>query len=719
MKQSPKEALIKFLFSKRYEILLFIIVFFGYFPVSSFIFPVKFGAIYFHYPWRYEIVEMIRSGALPLWYYFHHSGVPLYADPQSGAWYPLVWFFALLGRYSLYHFQLEYLIHIYIAAFGMYFFGNTLKLSKFSSLFVAVAYVFSGIFSDNVLTSWTISMAWIPLVAAFVVLLSEKPGLKNILGLSLSLSMLILGGYPAFTIVLAYLIAIYVFIQFFIKLKVQKRMAVKFLLSNIYAAIFSLLITSVLLFSVFVSLEYMVRTQALDLSYANTGYLDIKSFISMVLPFATVTTGHNIIPELDTWFTMANSYFGIITLILLVVSPFVLKKNKSYLVFLLTGFVFLIYSLGNQGFIFKIFHDYLPGFALFRYINFVRVFFIIAFLLVAGMTLDKLFEKNDFGIFKKTSFIFALLFLTLFFFLLPGALSHFRFHDFEDLLKNISLFQRMAIQSLWQFLLLAFLFIILKYSSLNKNKVLLVFLLADMIFSFNLNFLYTGYAIKTTVKQANNLVENNRHPLDLENNMNLWQNSKTKKYYLFDFGLNEYEGRVSTHGNGSFQTRRYRNLMLKHPYLAKRILSKPLASFSNLPALFPDDSLKNYNSVIYLDRISYEKYKNSCRALQKKGRIISSDFQKNQMEFQTEGGGFFTVLQNWYPGWNAYIDGKKQKIIISNGSFMSIFVEPGIHKIDFVYKPRGVRFAFWLSAISFVVAIFVYFGLLIFKSKGS
>jgi len=180
--------------------LYIIIALIGYFQISFFLFPLKFGAIYFHYPWRYQIVENIRHGLMPFWYYTQHMGIPIHADPQSGAWYPLVWFFSLFGKYSLYHFHIEFMLHIIIAGLGMQYLSKTLKISKFSGFIISIAYVFSGIFADNVLTSWTISMAWFPIIVASFISLIEKNNIKNILSFSLSLTMLITGGYPAFTI---------------------------------------------------------------------------------------------------------------------------------------------------------------------------------------------------------------------------------------------------------------------------------------------------------------------------------------------------------------------------------------------------------------------------------------------------------------------------------------------------------------------------------------
>jgi hypothetical protein len=177
----------------------------GYFQISFFVKTLKFDAIYFHYPWRYIIVDHLNNGHLPLWNFFHHLGLPIHADPQSGAWYPIVWVFSLFGKYSLYLFNSEYMLHIFIAAMGFFKLLQSLKLNRESSFAYSIIYVFTGFFVGHAAHfSWIISISWIPWIINYFYILLNKPSLKASLLLSFFMYMLISGGYPSFTIVLSY-----------------------------------------------------------------------------------------------------------------------------------------------------------------------------------------------------------------------------------------------------------------------------------------------------------------------------------------------------------------------------------------------------------------------------------------------------------------------------------------------------------------------------------
>ena len=51
------------------------------------------------------------------------------------------------------------------------------------------------------------------------------------------------------------------------------------------------------------------------------------------------------------------------------------------------------------------------------------------------------------------------------------------------------------------------------------------------------------------------------------------------------------------------------------------------------------------------------------------------------------------MSEMYYPGWNAYVDGKEKKIYRANYAFRAVTLDPGVHQIEFAYRP----WTFWLG----------------------
>ena len=701
-----------------YIILIILLIILGYFQISFFIHPLKFGAVYFHYPWRWQIVEQIRHGYLPFWLWTQHLGEPIHADPQSGAWYPVVWLFSLFGPYTLYHFHIENILHIIIAALGMRYLAKTFRLSEFSSFLVAIVYVFSGIFSDNVLTSWTISLTWMPIIVGLVIELQNSYSLRKLLFLSLSLMMLVTGGYPAFTITLGYLILIIIVI-YFIRNRIKK--GLKYAGSILIASLLAILISLPTLISMIQSISYIARLQPISLNYASDGALHINSFISFLFPLTATGAENGVIPVLNSYFTMANSYIGLLPLLLFFLSFFVLNWKKT-LPFYLTAFVFILLSLGTTGYLYRLFYHILPGFNLFRYVNFMRAFYIPVLLIIIGKTLDNILNKKQFDILKKGSLILLFLLLIMFMFFLIFGHHSFDYHNVYSLLKGIGFTEKTIIQSLIQIIWLTlFIFILYRFNDKKTiKKALLFFILTDIILSFQMNYLYTGYAPRITVKEAQTVIDSNTHPIKLDNNLNIWKNHFYHKQYLFDFGLNDYAGRVTYFGNKSFGLRGFRDFITATADSGKAQLSNQLLWFSSeiTSSNVERDTVVLLKSLM-LKSSDYRQYHPLIESNQIIGKINSVDFRPDGVNanIKISGNGFFTLIQNYYPGWQVKVDDKQTKIVITNGTFMSVFLEKGQHKVEFVYRNTAIKNTFYFSGLALLLTILLLIVLMVFKRE--
>ena len=77
-------------------------------------------------------------------------------------------------------------------------------------------------------------------------------------------------------------------------------------------------------------------------------------------------------------------------------------------------------------------------------------------------------------------------------------------------------------------------------------------------------------------------------------------------------------------------------------------------------------------------------------------------YSPNSLEWEThtEKPKFLFVGDTYYPGWQAYIDGKKTRIFRANYNFRAIHVPSGRHKVTFLFKPLSLKIGAGVSLSS-------------------
>lgn len=147
------------------------------------------------FPWKYESIQQIKSGEWPLWNPYNFSGTPLLANIQSGVFYPLnLVFFIPYEIYipSLQAFALQWSLFIYLQTLlgfiFMYLYLNKIGITKLSSIFGSIAWVFCGY-----MTAWWEwgnighTTLWMPLLFWSIEKYTEDPQAAKILSIPHSL----------------------------------------------------------------------------------------------------------------------------------------------------------------------------------------------------------------------------------------------------------------------------------------------------------------------------------------------------------------------------------------------------------------------------------------------------------------------------------------------------------------------------------------------------
>jgi hypothetical protein len=97
---------------------------------------------YLHHPWRTLCAQIIQQGQLPLWDRYIHFGMPLAAEMQCAAWYPLTapfYLFQFPTALGIYH-----SLHIALAAFFAFLWLRRLHFSRAACAGGAVLFALCG-----------------------------------------------------------------------------------------------------------------------------------------------------------------------------------------------------------------------------------------------------------------------------------------------------------------------------------------------------------------------------------------------------------------------------------------------------------------------------------------------------------------------------------------------------------------------------------------------
>ncbi len=72
--------------------------------------------------------------------------------------------------------------------------------------------------------------------------------------------------------------------------------------------------------------------------------------------------------------------------------------------------------------------------------------------------------------------------------------------------------------------------------------------------------------------------------------------------------------------------------------------------------------------------------------------------------------GYLVLTDSHYPGWKAYVDGKKTHIYYANCAFRAVFLEKGEHKVKFVYSPDSFKKGAGITLFTiFLIALAILF----------
>ncbi len=121
------------------------------------------------YPFYVHMGERLRSGDIPAWNPYQHSGMPFAGDPQSGWMYlPAMLLFTLLPLSLAAKAYLFF--HMAFAAIGAYALARVLRMGAAAALLSGTSYGFCSLLYERNISyfGWSAIMAWLPFTILFM-----------------------------------------------------------------------------------------------------------------------------------------------------------------------------------------------------------------------------------------------------------------------------------------------------------------------------------------------------------------------------------------------------------------------------------------------------------------------------------------------------------------------------------------------------------------------
>jgi hypothetical protein len=611
----------------------------------------KWDIIDIDFPFRYFVSDSLRNGNFTFWNPDQHCGYP-----QSSiliSWYPLIWIYSLFGHYTYGFVVFDFLLHVYLCGVGFYFLAKRFNYDTFVAMCLAIGYMLSGFIIGNAQHfGWIIGAAWLPFVLFNYLDFLKKQSWQNIAKLTIFSYLLLSGGYPAIVIIAFYLCLV-ILIWFWITHRKQTNVML-FLRQHICLFLSIVAAAIVLIYATLQILPEVDRLSGMSIEQSLQAPFTLESMISTVFPYA-VTAGAEAFPNTDI--SMVNTYFGILALLFMLYS-LTIKTSSLSRIFFIFGVWSLIAAMHMVFPVRQWLHSYVPMMDLFRLSGVFRLFFIMGCLLFAGQGIQAFLQNR----FHRKRFLILIISLNAVLYLIlilsmTGILSS----GYVQIILNQMVWHTICFAGL----LAIFFFVTRSY--MWRGIALVALFALDMGISTDLTAKATTYQREFSAKNYYAMsdrlpkgypvpeqrpVLENSNPLDLP----VWYNRQ-----MFD--KNVYCG-----GYSPYELISYKHLQWNERELFDSLMRNPVVFMQN-----------ENSEVVIRQFFPYE--------------II--------VETQSLQSDTLVLLQNYFNGWRASLNGENLPIVLWNNCFMAVPVPEGTHTIYFTYKnPRLLYTAtisfFWL-----------------------
>lgn len=717
------------------------------------------------FPWRDLAIEIFKSGQIPLWNPYAFSGYPLLANIQSAVFYPLnILFFIFESKVA----WIIYILSQPILAFiFMYLFIRSLSLSKYAALFCGLSFGFIGYMVTWF--EWGVvghSGLWLPLILFGITKYFKNNSPRFLTLSSIALAFSVFAGHIQTTTYVALTTFLYyIFCAFSTSAKDNFTKRFK---SFILAGWFILLALGITAIQILPSLELLqlsARNVSESVEIFHRFQLPYSHLLTIIAPdfFGNPAVG-------NLWkgnYQEFMGYFGIVTLIFAVIGCIYQRQNKLIYFFLLLSAVALIFALPTP-FSQVLTRLHVP---VLDTSSPARILFILqfSFVIIAGFGIDAyLFKKNPVW---KSLFLLIFIYLATWTFtvavpFLPQTsslipfLSVIKRNLFIPTITLTTTFiliytgtkkNKYKVIMFFCFLVLSgfeYQYFLYKFSPFSPFKYffpaqsLMSYLQEktsfDRIYGYGIGRIETNLSTQWKlfspegydslyIKRYGELI-NASYPKALTRSDALLQESMpTQDSHAKRALLNIMDVKYIIYKNDlaptnwlqqewRFPPNRFKLIYQKYKWeVHENINAIPKASVF-YDFIVEKDS-KKIIKTLFNKNFPYDKklileefppnFSQSVNISFTPAKIITYKPNEIKIETNTKADGFLFLSDNYYPGWNAYVDNTATKIYRADYTFKAIPVKKGKHTIRLNYTPKSFMYGALISALSVTLTCFI------------
>jgi hypothetical protein len=680
------------------------------------------------YPWFCHYSKALKNFSFPYWLRYSQSGFPLMAEGQIGGYYPLnILMFFLLPFDIAYNYSI--VLHFIMGGVFTYLYARKLGSDQKGGTLAALLFCFGSSYAGcfyNIITLRVLS--WFPLCLLLIELYFARNTLRYMIFAGIVAGLQFLSGFAQ----VAFYCMIFYAAYFLYKTVSLKRSMGK----------------CVLAFGVFLLLTFILYFPQFRLTYelfSHSGRLKTDSGFALWGSFPPVGVFGLIFPH-TTHFMRANLYLGIVSLYFILFSLLQFRKYSSVRILVLILALSLFCAFGSYNPFYVLFLK-LGSFYAFRNPGKFLFFAEFSLSVLAGLGLTFFLRNKEERVLKKCLDIFmCVLLAALVLFSVSRLILYFfkkeifelagwyvskyiidkPYHRYDlayyqmkvgsiygNLLRSFSFSNSFTKTAFLQIIVAVFVFPVL----LKRRKAWLItaIILIDLfIFSFH------GIGFRKNIKSFSVLKPENPKILGiLRSDVELFRilPFDIKSGRLPNWSLpnaNILYGIDSVAGYSPLAGSDYRKKLLDFEVVddslglrnakkeaiskgedilrllnVKYVLSPVTLNFSFLEQLFEENGLFLYRFKYYLPRVFFAEAIRGDIASSPEGCLNSIEYKEGLVEVSVtaKARGFIVLSENYYPGWEVYVDGKKAELLKAWGLVQAVEVDRGKHSVGFSYKP--------------------------------
>lgn len=605
-------------------------------------------------------LNSLSQGEFPLWNPYILSGTP-FTLPSNILLFPtLPLFLAISPENAM---TITMIVITLVAGLSMYLFSCIYTHDKKAALLSAVIYMFSGFLAKNHASYVTsLSFAYVPLLLFFYY---RFPLLAGVV-----LALNIISGHP---------MLVYITLLFLLVISLFQKRIIPFLIILVVGFGLS---APIVLFGMEAS-QYSTRPTTFE--YATTASLEPKFLLTAFLPHLYG------IPEIELKNNPGNfMYVGILPLLL--VFFLLQKKNRVFLIPLLISIVLM---LGKFTFLYHI-AFLIPGLSLFRQPS----YFVLVYIFLVSLT-------APLGIPYLKKIKHPILFIIYFICVL--ALVILLSTGFSARLEKIRLISIEALKNIVFTLIILFVSGKLLKKHLYTGILLLAFL--DLFFLNQSEFFTTKYEyLQSPQKLSFNLQDK---IISIPKEINADWNSFNRDNLLLS-RTREAENSLSPNRNMIYGVN---SALGFSPLVSKNYISYLSNKTENIVGLTnadvdlnnPNLSKAGVNYIVSSSGIVKLPARKRAFLIDKSGDetgaaiITKTTANTVQIIAQTQTPSQLILLDTYFPGWEAEVDGVKTEVERFEETFRQIDLNPGTHVVNFIFKPQSFYTGLKITFITLVI----------------